>query len=113
MWQPEQPSSQTAEPVSQGLRCEFETGRIWLDERELTLRLSEPQRQLIMFLYRQVGAVCSYDDIAAEVWGTGEGVSPGAIYELVKRIRQKIEPDWRNPRYIVTVPGKGYRLETE
>lgn len=107
-----QQSTQAAGPAHQGLHCDFETGRIWLDERELTLRLSEPQRQLVMFLYRQAGTVCSYDDIAAEVWGTGEGVSPGAIYELVKRLRQKLEPDWRNPRYIVTVPGKGYRLET-
>jgi len=107
-----QQSVQSAGPANRGLRCDFETGQIWLDERELTLRLSEPQRQLVMFLYRQAGAVSSYDQIAAEVWGTGEGVSPGAIYELVKRLRQKIEPDWRNPRHIVTVPGKGYRLET-
>lgn len=62
-------------------------------------------------LYQKAGAVCTYDEIAEEVWGAGEGVSPGAIYELVKRLRQKVEEDWRNPRYIVTVPGEGCRLQ--
>ncbi|HMQ53662.1 MAG TPA: winged helix-turn-helix domain-containing protein, partial [Anaerolineae bacterium] len=100
------PSSQ-----STGLRAEAETGRIWIDDEELTLKLSEPQRRLIDYLYRRAGVVCTYDEIAIGVWGVGEGVSPGAIYELVKRVRQKVEPDWKNPQYIVTVPGKGYRLE--
>jgi hypothetical protein len=97
--------------ASKGLFCDFHTGQIWLDQQEITLKLSEPQRKLISFLYQRAGAICTYDDIAEGVWGVGEGVSPGAIYELVKRVRQKIEPDWKNPAYIVTVPGKGYRLE--
>ena len=101
-----------SQPETKGLWCDFETGQIWLDDDELTLKLSEPQRKLIYFLYQQAGAICTYDQVAHAVWGVGEGVSPGAIYELVKRVRQKIEPDWKNPHYIVTVPGKGYRLQT-
>lgn len=100
-----------AQTAARGLRCDFDTGQIWVDDQEITLQLSEPQRKLVTFLYQRVGAICTYDDIAIGVWGVGEGVSPGAIYELVKRVRQKIEPDWKNPQYIVTVPGKGYRLE--
>ncbi len=96
---------------TQGVRCDFETGQIWSDDREVTLTLSEAQRKLVRSLYRRAGAVCTYDEIAEEVWGVGEGVSPGAIYELVKRVRQKVEPDWRNPCHIVTVPGEGYRLQ--
>jgi hypothetical protein len=96
---------------SKGLYCDFQTGQIWLDQQEITLKLSEPQRKLISYLYQRSGVICTYDEIAEGVWGIGEGVSPGAIYELVKRVRQKIEPDWKNPTYIITVPGKGYRLE--
>ncbi|MCB0163272.1 MAG: winged helix-turn-helix domain-containing protein [Anaerolineae bacterium] len=94
-----------------GVWVDADTGQIFVGDEEITLVLSEPQRKLIQFLCDRVGTVCSYDDIAVGVWGIGEGVSPGAIYELVKRVRQKIEPDWKKPRYIVTVPGKGYRLE--
>jgi len=96
---------------TRGVRCEYKTGRIWSDDEEVTLKLSEPQRKLVRFLYQREGAVCTYDEIAEEVWGVGEGVSPGAIYELVKRLRQKVEPDWRDPCYVVTVPGEGYRLQ--
>lgn len=94
-----------------GVQIDPNTGQIVVDENEVTLKLSEPQRKLLQFLHDRIGMVCTYDEIAVGVWGIGEGVSPGAIYELVKRVRQKIEPDWKNPRYIVTVPGKGYRLE--
>lgn len=107
----EQELAAQSRSVKQGLHCNFDTGQIWMDDREMTLQLSEPQRKLVTFLYRRAGTVCTYDEIAVGVWGVGEGVSPGAIYELVKRVRQKIEPDWKNPQYIVTVPGRGYRLE--
>lgn len=107
----EQELSARSKTTKRGLRCDFASGQIWVDDQEMTLQLSEPQRQLINYLYQRAGMVCSYDEIAIGVWGVGEGVSPGAIYELVKRVRQKIEPDWKQPRYIVTVPGKGYRLE--
>jgi hypothetical protein len=96
---------------SKGVRCDLETGQIWSDDDEITLKLSEPQRRLVRLLYRSGGAVCTYDEIAEQIWGVGEGVTPGAIYELVKRVRQKVEPDWREPSYVVTVPGEGYRLQ--
>jgi hypothetical protein len=97
--------------ASSGVRCNLETGQIWSDDHEITLSLSDPQRRLVRFLYQSGGAICTYDQIAEEVWGVGEGVTPGAIYELVKRVRQKVEPDWREPCYVVTVPGEGYRLK--
>jgi hypothetical protein len=94
-----------------GVRCDPDTGQIWSDDQEITLKLSEPQRRLVRLLHERGGAVCTYDQIAEQIWGVGEGVTPGAIYELVKRVRQKVEPDWREPSYVVTVPGEGYRLQ--
>jgi DNA-binding response OmpR family regulator len=95
-----------------GIRCDFVTGQIWLDSRDVTRELSEAQRKLVRFLCERAGTTCSQDEIADAVWGAGEGVSPGAIYELIKRVRKKLELDWRSPRYIVNIPGVGYRLET-
>ena len=43
--------------------------------------------------------------------GRERGVSSGAIHELVKRVRQKVEVDWRNPCCVVTVRGEGWWLE--
>jgi hypothetical protein len=97
--------------VATGVHCDPKTGRLWADGQEITLRLSEAQRKVVRLLCEREGAVCTYEEIAHEVWGVGEGVTPGAIYELVKRVRRKVEPDWREPSYIVTVPGEGYSLQ--
>jgi len=102
-------------PAACGLRYDPETGGIWMDQREITLELSGPQRALLRFLCQRAGKVCTHYEIATEIWGIAgveHGVSPGAIYELVKRVRQHVERDWRHPEYIVTVPGEGYRLQT-
>jgi hypothetical protein len=94
-----------------GVQCNKITGQIWVDGKEITLTLSDLQRKLIRHLYSQNGSTCTHDEIVNVVWGAGEGVSPGAVYELVKRLRQKIEKDWKNPAYLLTVSGEGYRLE--
>ena len=96
----------------QGIQCDESTGQIWVDGKEITFSLSEMQRTLIRYLYSQNGSTCTHQDIVTAVWGTGEGVSPGAVYELVKRLREKIEKDWKKPTYLLTVSGEGYRLES-
>lgn len=94
-----------------GLHIDSASGQIFVNGREVTLGLSEPQRQLLRLLYQKRGESVTYQDIAQAVWKTDAGVTPGAIYELVKRTRQKVEQDWKEPRWIVTVAGEGYRLE--
>jgi len=46
------------------------------------------------------------------VWGEEyvDEVYDSAIEKLVSRLRKKIEPDPSNPRYIITVRGRGYKL---
>lgn len=107
----QQHAKETTLPSASGLRVDSASGQIFVNEREVTLGLSEPQRILLRVLFQKRGETVTYQDIADAVWKTNDGVTPGAIYELVKRTRQKIEDDWKNPRWIVTVAGEGYRLE--
>lgn len=94
--------------VTTGIVCDPDTGQIWADSEEITWTLaSEHQRSLVRLLYNRSGAVASYDEIADHVYGVSEGVSPGAIRELVNRTRRKL-PD---SSYIINVPGEGYRLK--
>ena len=94
-------------PIRSGIYCDLESGRIWVNDQEITWELgSEHQRKLVIVLFSRAGTVCSYDEIAEAVWGVGEGVTPAAIRELVNRTRRKL-PD---PDAIVNVSGKGYRL---
>lgn len=90
------------------LRLDADTDQIWAGSEEITWTLaSEHQRALVRLLIRNAGGVTTFDEIASQVYGVGEGVSPGAIRELVNRTRKKL-PD---PDTIVNVPGEGYRLK--
>ncbi|HLE30620.1 MAG TPA: helix-turn-helix domain-containing protein [Anaerolineales bacterium] len=42
--------------------------------------------------------------------GAKRGVRDDSLAQLVRRLREKIEPDPANPRHIHTVPGRGYRF---
>jgi pSer/pThr/pTyr-binding forkhead associated (FHA) protein len=84
-------------------------GDIWVDRRPVSL--SPKERCLFDWLYAAGGRVCTRDEIARAVWPEYRAeVSGYQIESLVKRVREKIEPDPRRPVLIVTVPGRGYRL---
>ncbi|NOH04936.1 MAG: AAA family ATPase [Chloroflexi bacterium] len=95
----------------EGVQCNFDTGQVWVDGEEKSFDLTENQRKFIFLLYRKAGSICTYNEIIEEVWGAEEGVSPAAISELVKRVRIKLESDWKNPKYILVARGEGYRLK--
>jgi hypothetical protein len=101
--------------VPRGLRCNAETGQIWVDGRDITRELSAEQYELLTYLCARPGVVCGKDEIARAVWPqdweAGVDITDAQIYQLVKRIREKVEEDASKPRYITTVRGRGYRFE--
>ncbi len=56
------------------------------------------------------GVVLSIDDLIARVWGAEFSGEPQGVYVHVRWLREKIEEDSDNPRRIVNVRGKGYKL---
>ncbi len=81
------------------VRCE---GRLI----ELTAR----EFALLRVLVEHPRQVFSRDQLFELVWGSFGDRSAVAVY--IGRLRQKIEPDPSSPRYIVTVWGVGYRLDS-
>lgn len=73
---------------------------------ELTAR----EFELLRVLVEHPRQVFSRDHLFELVWGSFGDRSAVAVY--VGRLRQKLEPDPSKPRYIVTVWGVGYRLDT-
>jgi two-component system response regulator RegX3 len=63
---------------------------------------------LTMFLERR-GRLLTRDFLIAELWGHDYFGDSKTLDVHVRRVRQKIEPDPANPRYLVTVRGLGYR----
>ncbi len=67
--------------------------------------------RLLEYLARHPGRVFSRDHLLDAVWGDARFVTPRSVDVYVRRIREKIETDAENPRYLVTVRGAGYRFE--
>lgn len=67
--------------------------------------------RLLDYFVRHLGRVFSRDQLLDSVWRDTSYVTPRSVDVYVRRIREKIEPDPENPRYLKTVRGAGYRFE--
>lgn len=76
-----------------------------------TQRLTHLEFRLLYTLMLHHGQVLPAEAIVERVWGyTGRG-NRDLVRGLISRLRAKIEPDPRNPQYIVTVSGVGYSFQ--
>lgn len=66
---------------------------------------------LLLGLIAREGEVVSRHDLLREVWGHQAAIVTRTVDSHVSELRQKLEPDPANPRYIHTVWKVGYRFE--
>lgn len=97
----------------EGVRIDVESGTVWVDGRQ-TPTLTDLEYRLLLLLYGRLNKICDKYQIVEAVWGEEyiDQVDDARIDKLLSRLRAKIEPDPRNPRYIITIRGRGYRLTT-
>lgn len=93
-------------------------GELVLDPSNRTVKVGEgdPQRltqlefRLLYTFITYAGQIIPTENIVEQVWGyTGEG-NRDLVRGLVQRLRSKVEPDKKNPQYILTEKGIGYYL---
>lgn len=71
-------------------------------------RLTQLEFRLLYTLMTNIGQIIPTEQIVEHVWGySGEG-NRDLVRGLVQRLRSKVEPEPRKPRYILTEPGIGY-----
>jgi DNA-binding response OmpR family regulator len=76
-------------------------------------RLTQLEFRLLYTLITQPGHIKSAENLVEHVWGySGEG-NRELVRGLVQRLRSKLEPDPRNPHYILTESGVGYYFNNE
>lgn len=76
-------------------------------------RLTQLEFRLLYTLMIHKEQVLPTEVLVEQVWGyTGEG-ERDLVRGLVRRLRSKVEPDPRHPRYVITVPGVGYTFSPE
>ncbi len=88
------------------LLVDFAKQRVFVGDAEVSLTPTE--YQLLAELVRQAGRVLFPEYLLERVWGPGYESDNHLLRQAIHRLRQKIEPDPRNPRYILTRPGLGY-----
>lgn len=92
------------------LLIDIEKGSVSRDGEELFLSALE-YRLLLVFLNNR-GQILARSKLLEEIWDcAGDYVSDNTLTVYIKRLREKIEPDPREPRFIRTVRGLGYRME--
>jgi len=82
--------------------------RVELDGKELPLAPKE--FALLKALMVNKGRVLSREQLLEIVWGQRDFIDPHTVDVHVHWLREKIEPDPKNPKRIVTVRGVGYRF---
>ena len=76
------------------------------------IRLTAKEFDLLWFLASHPRRVFSRDQLMASVWGYTAALDTGTVTVHVRRLREKVEDDPSQPRYLETVWGIGYRLAT-
>lgn len=77
------------------------------------IRLTPLEFRLIAALARHQGGVATQRRLLAEVWGPDHVDDTHYLRVYMKQLREKLEEDPANPRYLRTETGVGYRLELE
>ena len=74
------------------------------------IHLSGIEQSLLYLLASRAGRVVTRDEILDAIWGTDFVAESNIVDRHVRSLRIKLQNDWRQPRFIATVPGRGYRF---
>jgi two-component system alkaline phosphatase synthesis response regulator PhoP len=76
------------------------------------LVLTPKEFELLLYLVNHKGRVLSRDQLLNSVWGFEYDGDTRIVDVHISHLREKIEPETKRPKYIKTVRGFGYKLET-
>ena len=96
----------------------YQFGPIRVDRRgtEVTrggqpVPLSAREFQLLRYFIDHPGATLSRDELLTQVWGYSANVFTRTVDMHVASLRQKLEDDPKQPRFILTIQGLGYKFK--
>lgn len=102
---------------ARGTAAVFRTGDLGVDLERRTVTVSGDEVHLSRTEFELMKAFVGHPNkvltdrmLLQQVWGPEYGSEEHYLHVYVARLRKKIEADARVPRYLVTVPGVGYRL---
>lgn len=75
------------------------------------IRLTPTEWQVLELLVRNTGNLVTRQTLLTEIWGSEHVTDTGYLRLYIAQLRKKLEPQPGAPRYLVTEPGMGYRLQ--
>jgi DNA-binding response OmpR family regulator len=75
------------------------------------VRLTPTEYKLLQQLAQQAGKVVPHTDLLSKVWGPEYRDETGYLWVYIRALRQKLEPDPSNPKFILSEPGFGYKFQ--
>jgi two-component system response regulator RegX3 len=99
------------QPPSAALWVDTASGAVTLNGKSVE-SLTALEYKLMLLLFQNRDRLIDKYQIVTSVWGESyiDEVDDARIEKLISRLRQKIEPDPANPRFLTTVRGRGYKL---
>ncbi len=94
--------------VDDRLKIDFSRREIWVEGKLMNLRPTE--YRLLYHLVQNAGWVLTYDQILSRVWGYEYRDESHYVRLYINYLREKLEKDPANPKYILTERGVGYRF---
>ena len=77
------------------------------------VKLSRKEYDLLKILATHLGKVITHQQLLQEVWGPAYVEETQYLRVYIGQLRQKLERDPATPRWLITEPGVGYRLQAE
>jgi DNA-binding response OmpR family regulator len=74
------------------------------------LPLTPIEHSLLYLLAANDGRVLTRDEIMDHLWGDDFVADSNVVDQHIRNLRAKLQDNWREPRYIATIPGRGYRF---
>ena len=91
-----------------GLEIRQNQHRVFMDGEEVSLTRLE--YSTLVFLASNPGIVLTQEQIFETVWNMDSDSCHSSVVNVIYNLRRKIEPDSKNPTYIKTVLGVGYKF---
>lgn len=93
------------------IRIQPDTRRVFLREKEVELKNKE--YELLLFLMQNADIIFSRETLYERIWGIDAMGDDATVAVHINRLRDKLEEDPGDPKYIQTVRGAGYRLKAQ
>lgn len=75
------------------------------------VELTATEFNLLWFLVNHPRQVFKRDQLLENIWGIAEYLDPSTVTVHMRRLREKLEEDASNPRWLLTVWGVGYKFD--